>query len=291
MHPTFAKVLTYTLCFGIILPSRKQISSYGTEVAIPVSKLSTTAADKLLQVLLAFELVAEWRLGAMATHLGFSKSTVHRLLGQLKGYDLVEQDSSSGNYRLGLRACRLTLSARPYKVLQRTARPYLEALASTSQETSFLTVAEGIHSLCIDRVEGTQGLRFSMTIGAQVPLHLGASNLILLAYLEPEKRDAVARRWIPDTLERERFLANLELIKQQGYVYTVAQFTPDVAAIAVPVMDEENHTLMAGLSVGGPSTRFTEEVALQLLSDLYIASSELTDVFQLNLGTRMEVYV
>lgn len=260
-------------------------------MAILVPNSSTTAADKLLQVLLSFELDTEWRLGALATHLDFSKSTVHRLLGQLKGYGLVEQDGSSGNYRLGLRAFRLTLSTRSYMVLQRTARPHLEAIASTSHETSFLTVAEGIHSLCIDRVEGPQGLRFSMEVGVQVPLHLGASNLVLLAYFEPKKRDTVVQRWIPDALERQRFLANLEFIKKQGYIYTVAQFTPGVAALAVPIVDEENHTLIAGLSVAGPSTRFTEEVALQLLPALFAASSELTEDLQLNLGTRMEVYV
>ena len=253
-------------------------------------KSSSTAADKLLQTLLAFELDAEWQLGALATHLNFPKSTVHRLLGELKDYNLLEQDATSGNYRLGLRAYRLALSARPYKVLQRTARPYLEIIAKASRETSFLTVAEGIHSLCIDRIEGPQGLRFSMEIGVQVPLHLGASNLVLLAYLEPKKRDAVVRHWIPTELERERFLKNLEPIKQQGYVYTVAQFTPGVAALAVPVVDE-NRTLMAGLSVGGPSTRFTKEVASQLVSALFTASSELTKDLQFNFGTRMEVYV
>jgi len=159
--------------------------------------MHNTAADKLLQILLAFENEPEWQLRELAKSLNLAKSTLHRHLGKLKEYGLVEQDEVTNSYRLGFRAWRLALLARPYEGLRRTARPHLERLTTILQETTFLTVVEGINSFCIDRSEGSQRLRLSMEVGSQAPLHLGASNLVLLANLAPEDREKAVRHWAP----------------------------------------------------------------------------------------------
>ena len=198
----------------------------------------------------------------------------------LKRYGLVEQDEVTSLYGLGLNAWLLSRSARPYTSLQRKTRRYLEELANVSQETSFFTVVEGVHSLCVDRVERGQGLRFSMEVGSTAPLHLGASNLVLLAHLEPAQQEAVLHHWLT-VPERPRFYTTLEAVRQQGYVYTAAQLTPGVAALAVPVLDQARKPL-GGLSVGGYAERLTREVAEAFLPELRRVSRDLADALEVS---------
>jgi DNA-binding IclR family transcriptional regulator len=231
------------------------------------------AADKLLQTLLAFQGGADQSLGDLAGRVGLAKSTVHRLLTKLKEYGLVEQDRQTSLYRLGLRAWTLALRARPYEAMRREAHPHLARLARESGETAFLTVAEGIHSVCIDRVEGDQLLRVSMEVGSIAPLHLGASNRVLLAFLPATELDAALDRWAGDGEERRPLDADLVRIRERGFSFTTAQLTPGAAAIAVPVLDSKGG-ILCGLSVGGPAERFTESRAREFLPLLQQMASE-----------------
>lgn len=240
---------------------------------------SSSAADKLLTTLLTFEKRSEQSLSAIATATGLPKSTTHRLLTKLRDYGLVEQDETQ-HYRLGLRAWRLSLNARPYEGLRRKAHGHLERMSAGTGETAFLTVAEGTHGVCIDRVEGVHNLRFSLDVGSVSPLHLGASNLILLAFSADEQRDAAVRHWVPEA-EREELIGQLERIRSEQFVYTVSQLTPGVAALAVPIPIRGGTTI--GLSIGGPANRLTRDHALSFLPDLQSTAKEVAGEFdQLN---------
>ena len=118
-----------------------------------------------------------------------------------------------------------------------------------------------------------------MEVGSAAPLHLGASNLVLLAHLEPTRQKAALRHWLVSEAERARLHATLTTIRQQGYVYTVAQLTTGVAAVAVPVADV-NGRLLGGLSIGGYAERLTRETAERLLPDLRRASRDLTGALE-----------
>ena len=246
-----------------------------------MSCIENGAADKLIQTLLAFQEQKEWRLGELAAHLAQPKSTVHRNLSSLKHYGLVEQDDITNLYSLGFKAWLFAQSARPYTSLRRKTKPHLEKLANASHETAFFTVVENVYGLCVDRVERGQGLRFSMEVGSTAPLQLGASNLVLLAHLEPAQQDLVLNHWLEGKEERQYLRNDLETICRQGYTYTVAQLTPGVAAIAVPVLTREGQ-LLGGLSIGGYAERFTLEVAESFLADLLEASRSLADALKVS---------
>lgn len=243
-----------------------------------------SAADKLLQTLLAFEARSERALSDLAATLNLPKSTVHRLLGKLKEYGLVEQDEYSALYRLGLRAWRLSLRARPYEAIRREVHPHLARLSESTKETAFLTVAEGIYSICIDRVEGRHNLRLSLEIGSVTPLHLGASNLVLLAFLTEQKRTVALNHWISEPSRRAQLRTELERIRQERFVFTTSQLTPGVSALAVPVLDSKGGFL-AGLSIGGPAERLTANQAREFLPVLQRTATEVAERLDRSLDT------
>ncbi|WP_233493152.1 IclR family transcriptional regulator C-terminal domain-containing protein [Meiothermus sp. Pnk-1] len=114
------------------------------------------------------------------------------------------------------------------------------------------------------RVEGNQPLRLTMTVGEKSPLHLGASNQIMLAYLPESTQAEILRYWIPEESRRLEMQETLKSIRKNGHIYTAGQLTPGVAALGVPVLDEA-HNLLAGLSLAGPADRFSIEVAYKTL--------------------------
>jgi DNA-binding IclR family transcriptional regulator len=233
------------------------------------------ASQKLLAVLTSFEEAPLLRLGEIAQAVRLPKSTVHRLLCDLAETGLVER-TREGGYRLGYRMWRLGRIARPYDALVRLARPHLRGLAERSRESAFLTVREGRHSVCIDAVEGPEYIRMSLRIDATAPLHLGASNRILLAFLPVDESHHMIQRLEPDATRRERLWHDLARIRSEGYAYSTAQLTPGASAIAVPVLDRKGGGF-AGLSVGGPTDRFPLDRARALLPDLFAAANALAD--------------
>lgn len=225
-----------------------------------------TAADKVLRLLLSFEDATEVPLSELARATGLPKSTAHRLLDTLVRHGLVER-GGSGGYRLGFAAWKFGRRARPYDAFAREAVSHLRRLTETSGESSFLTVPEDDHALCIATVPSPSLMRLTLEPGSLAPMHLGASNRILLAFLPPRARDRVVDRWAEDEAERTALKEDLRRIRHDRFVLTSSQLTSGATAVGVPVLDEKG-ALIAGLSLGGPSDRFDASAAHATLGAL-----------------------
>lgn len=227
-----------------------------------------TAADKVLRLLCAFGDVGDAHLSDLARVAELPKSTAHRLLATLQRHALVER-SEHGTYRLGLGVWKLGRSARPYEGLARAAKPHLEALVEASGESSFLTIAEDDHALCVATAASPSLMRLTLEPGSLAPIHLGASNRILLAFLPAGARDRIVRRWSSDEADRIALEEDLQRIRRNGFVVTSSQLTTAATAVAVPVFDEKG-ALIAGLSLGGPTDRLgpaAAEACVETLRD------------------------
>ena len=227
---------------------------------------AATAADKVLGLLGAFPVGGEATLTELARAANLPKSTAHRLLGALHRHAFVERSGESG-YRLGLGAWQLGQRARPYHALIHAARPHLDKLTGISGESTFLTVPEQAYAMCLVATESPSLMRLTLRVGSLVAMPQGASNRILLAFLPPRQRDVVVQRWVEDRADRRALEGDLARVRADGYVLTSSQLTAGTTAIAVPVLDQKG-ALIAGLSIGGPTDRFDETVALGHLDAL-----------------------
>src|SRR5512135_1487699 len=79
----------------------------------------------------------------LARRLGLHKSTASRLLATLERRGLVEQDSETGKYRLGLAIIRLAGHAEETLDLRGIAMPELERVARATHESVCLTILDG----------------------------------------------------------------------------------------------------------------------------------------------------
>lgn len=198
----------------------------------------------------------------LAKLMGINKSVVHKLLVTMESEDWVYQNPRDSKYYLGLKLLKLSQAVPERFAFRKTARLFMDRLVAAADETASLTVpdAQFTFGLCIDMIECSHSVRHVSQIGREIPLHAGASGLIMAAFMPPDKiEQLLASRlesFTPSTITNPLQLRmELEKIKAQGYAYTESHVDYGLAAIAAPILNDKGE-LIAGLNISGPNYRF-----------------------------------
>src|SRR5690606_27275758 len=119
-------------------------------------------------------------------------------------------------------------------------------------ETISLYIRRGNERIRIQAVQSQQAIRRVAPIGARMPLYVGASSKVLLAFAEGSVREAILSSpdW-PQAIDRTSFLRGLEDIRAAGYATSVEEREPGAAAVSAPIFTGGDR-LAAALGVSGP---------------------------------------
>lgn len=210
-------------------------------------------------MLLCFAAGSDQGLTEISQRVGLHKSTVHRLLATLEQRGFVIRDDATEKYRLGLRILELSAHARasdPAVVLMGE----MERLRDQLGETVSLYVRDRKERVRIQAVQSEQAVRRVAPVGARLPLTVGASSKVLLAFGDPAERDALLAdsSW-PAQADRDAYIEQLKEIANLGYATSFEEREPGAAAISAPIFNRAGK-LYAALSVSGPSNRLTPDV-------------------------------
>jgi DNA-binding IclR family transcriptional regulator len=204
---------------------------------------------------------AEWNASEIARTLGLPVPTAHRILVALKDRGYVSQDKASKRFRLGVSSLRLGDRARSVVDLRTVALPALQRLAGQAGETALLTVvSQGQDGgSCLERVETSQPLRLSVSPGRQLPLHAGASQKALLAFMPEGAIDANLQEPLEQlchaTITEPRLVREeLDRIRYRGWAGSYEETNVGVWGVAVPVLSDDGYVICA-VGVAGPSAR------------------------------------
>ncbi|MCP2178783.1 IclR family transcriptional regulator [Prauserella alba] len=203
------------------------------------------------------ELAAEQpgiRLGTLAWALDAPKSSVFGLVKGLvsTGY-LVEDDSG---FQLGPALGNLLTAERPN--LADAARPTLEELRDTFDETAMLGTSVGDSVVYIAAAESRQLIRYSAPLRHRRPLFPPSAGKVLLAARSPRKRDAYLHSIIDDPERLDEARTELERVRAEGVAINRGETLPDVSATARPVV--VHGRTLAAIAVAGPTTRIAERL-------------------------------
>lgn len=191
----------------------------------------------------------------LSTAIGVPRSTVYRLVGQLRCHELLER-AGTGSYQLGPRAIMMGYIARSTVDLADLWRPGLSELAAASGETALVLRRIGDAAVCVDRIECDHPVRLSFEIGRAMPLHTGAGAKVLLAISPPAAR----RRYIDGAVppaQRRALRADLERIVSQGFGLSRAEVDPGIWAVAAPILADREGRCLA-ISVAVPEYRLED---------------------------------
>lgn len=226
-------------------------------------KRTVRAVERALDVLLCFTGKSEWGLTEISAQVGLHKSTVHRLLATLEGRGFVVRDEATEKYRLGLRILELSSNLSHDGDLSVVLLPYMVNLRDALGETVSLYVRDRSERVRIQAVQSEQAIRRVAVVGARLPLYVGASSKVLMAFAEPSVRqDVMADPAWPPTIDKGKYAEQLEEIRARGYATSFEEREPGAAAVAAPIIGRAGRPV-AALAVSGPSNRLTPEVMLQ----------------------------
>lgn len=218
------------------------------------------SVSRALDVLEALE-KARGPLGVteLATTTGLPAPTIHRLAATLVARGFLRQ-SADRRYSLGSRLTALGASATA--LLGARVQPLLTELARTLGESVNLAVLAEPEAEYVAQAAGLHSIRMFTEVGRRVPLHstgVGKALLSLLPDRDAERileRTPMPRFTATTITTPERMLAELEVIRSQGFAMDEGEMEDDVRCVAVPFMAEQ----AMAVSVSGPTARMTDEL-------------------------------
>lgn len=229
-------------------------------------------ADRAIQLLLLYcEGLTVLSAASVAEKLGMSRSTTYRYLQSLRDAGLLEEDPAG--FRLGPRIFQLAGIARKGLGLSEIAAPIMRRLVDEARETVLLTRRSGNQVVCLEREESSRNLRISFERGQVLPVHAGASALVLLAWLDGPELDRtlgsgpLERFTDNTTTDPQALKVRLGETRQSGYIVTYGERDPGVVGIAAPIFGRGSQVI-AGLSVVIPQHRLDVDqldVAIKLV--------------------------
>ncbi len=198
----------------------------------------------------------------LSRRLDLHKSTVSRMLSTLQHEGLVDQNSETGKYRLGLGLISLAGVALGRLNARAASQPYLTELVEATQETVNVTVLNGRECVNIERAFSPQPIRYMGWIGRRSPLHCTASGKVILAFMTPAKRTAVLPDSLP-TFTDKTMTAVLQLeqslaqVCQDGYAIVHEEYEEGFSSIAAPIFNHHGD-VVGTIAISGPTYRLAD---------------------------------
>jgi DNA-binding IclR family transcriptional regulator len=178
-------------------------------------------------------------LAEIAAALGLPKGTAHGILRTLQRVEFVEQDQSTGQYRLGAALLHLGTSYLDANELRSRSINWADTLAARSGHE----VRIGMHLdgavLVVHHVFRPDDTMQTLGIGAMLPLHATALGKVLLAYdgglfaaVRRDELTSLTRRTIVRAAALERVLAE---VRAAGWASEAEEYMPGEASVAAPI--------------------------------------------------------
>ncbi len=237
-----------------------------------MAKEQVSSILRALQILECFmDSDTEWTLKALVDHLGLPTTTVFRQVSTLAEQRYLEQDPIRKSYRPGPRLLLLSSAILRQSDLRRTARPELERLSDTVQETINLSMLLEHDIFYLDKVETHRSIVCNTQVGSRAPAYATSGGKAMLAcqsetyidgycqWMTQAARPLTANTIIdPEQLRRELSFARLH-----GYAMDNGEIEEGLICVAAPICDM-NHKAVGAVSISGPDYRMQADQELMI---------------------------
>ena len=232
----------------------------------PRDKSFVAVTEKLFTILETLSKVGDGRLALdeIAKDTALPKSTAHRLLNSLVGVGYVRQTAENGRYMLADRFFELANSSLPNQRLISIARPFMNSLLQSYDESVNLGVYDDGMVTHIFALESARAYRVAATVGNRGYLHCTSMGKALGAYQPPEELERAFLKWgLPrhtrNTLTNlADVLADFENIRATGVAHDNQEDVEGVECFGAPIFNAEGRAV-ASMSISGPSVRVTPQ--------------------------------
>lgn len=188
----------------------------------------------------------------LAEQTRIPRTTLYRILRILSTRGYLSSVDGNGGYVLGQALTRMAGGVKRHDDLLTAARPVMRALSRRAGETVKLVVREGLESFTI-AVDVPFDNRVASQVGARIPLHVGASQRLLLSRAPERIRANVLSRplekWGPGTITSVTQLrANLAALEARDWEFGQDEGTAGVATFGA-LIPEAHDGFRAAIAV------------------------------------------
>lgn len=241
---------------------------------------SVVRAFALLDALAAAE--RPLTLAEIATAAALALPTAHRLLATMQSLGHIRQLEDR---RYGLGPGLIGLGERAAPALAERSRAVLVRLEEAAQETANLAVLDGDLVAYVAQVPSRHSMRMFTEVGRHVLPHASGVGKAMLAMLPDARvRSLVARTGMPrytatTLVTPDALIADLRETRRRGFAIDDGEKEVGVRCIAVAIPHGPASTRgteqLAAVSISGPSTRMTDEIAATAVAELTRAAAGL----------------
>jgi len=200
----------------------------------------------------------------VAEDLDWPRSSTFKLIGTLAGMGYLYEPQARGAYYPSPRWLELAGKIARADPLPTAFARLIEDVARETGETTAISAPAGIFATFVDVVESKQAVRYFAHVGDRVPIHASSAGRALLAQMPPDERQSLYRkvdfiRYSGTTpASPEQIEAEIAAAEARGYHQSEAEYTPDLAGVALPLPHPTRHL---SIVVVGPISRCLERRA------------------------------
>lgn len=215
---------------------------------------------------------------------GIHVSTVYRIIHTLceQGWLLQDEDR---HLWVGERVAQIGAAYSPLTTLLRIARPVMQRLSVTLQETIGLAVRRNLEIEYVEQIRYPRPFAISVPVHEPLPIYCTASGRVILAGLNIEEREALLSMLARESLTpwTARTVTNLDMLRAQveealrrGFAVERGESSSGGGCIAVPLMGPDGHTV-AALSTTGVDLARLSVNETRIAEALLVAKQRIED--------------
>jgi IclR family acetate operon transcriptional repressor len=177
----------------------------------------------------------------IADDLGWPRSSTFKLVGTLAALGYLYEPQGRGGHYPSPRWLELAEKVAHADPLPPELQRLVRDVAAETGETVAVSGPAGPFAMFVMVQESRQPVRYSAAVGDRVPIHASSAGRALLAQMSTEERQTLYRKidftsWSSTTpTTPARIEADLNEAERRGYHQSNAEYTPDLAGVAVPL--------------------------------------------------------
>jgi DNA-binding IclR family transcriptional regulator len=240
----------------------------------------TGVIKKAFSVINAFvDVQPEWGVRDLAKHLGLPTSTLHRFLFQLQEGGIIEFNSVTNKYKIGIEMIRISSVISSNIDVKRIARPFIEKLVDQHKETICLVLYH--HKLrnimFVDKVAGADPLQYVINFGEFLPVPYGSSGKSILAFLDSTEFELICQKENLSNTQIMELKKDLDTIRKNGFASTQGERIPGSKGIATPLFNSLGQPI-GSLIYTVPIVRFNPAMEPEISASMKAASTEISAI-------------
>lgn len=216
------------------------------------------AVEQASRILLCLSKNSNFKMGLteISSEVGIHKSKAFSILNTLNQFGFVEKDLQTKTYSLGPGLLSLSRHVLDNIRYPEVVAPFLQRLAVETNGTAIFGLINGEHVIVVGKHEGNQNIGFTVRLGHQFHITLGAHGKSILAFMpETEREKILSRKKVffyldPSRVDREFLREELTRSRALGYSQDIGNITPGVNVVSAPLFANRDKMIGCLILIG-----------------------------------------